>query len=195
MRTKTHRTLTTTTEIEAYLHRTRMAILEALRPGPATSSQIADRLGVHPANLTRHIRTLEAAGLIELVEKRDTGRNLEKYYDTTASSFDVAPDADRLEAPHKIALAFARSDISAALGALPDDELRPVAGYVSSARLSPDDIERLQRALADLVALFATASSADGEGYHLTACLYPGAVEPATEPAGATRITPTRGGD
>ena len=53
-----HRTLTSEREIAAYLHRTRIAILDALRSGPATASQIGDKLGVHPANLTRHIRTL-----------------------------------------------------------------------------------------------------------------------------------------
>ena len=70
----THKTLTTEAEIAAYMNRTRMAILNALRDGAGTASQIAAKLGVHPANLTRHMRLLEEAGLIELVEKRDIGR-------------------------------------------------------------------------------------------------------------------------
>ena len=107
-------------EIGAYMHRTRMSILAALGAGPATVSQIAARVGVHPANLTRHVRILEDADLIVLVEKRDTGRNLEKYYQAAAHSFDVAPDANALTAPHKIALAMARSELSAALARLPD---------------------------------------------------------------------------
>ena len=102
-----HRTLSSSIEIAAYLHRTRMQMLSALRDGPATVSAIADRLGVHPANLTRHIRKFEKAGLVSLVEKRDTGRNLEKWYASTAQTFDVAPDVHTLKSPHKTALAFA----------------------------------------------------------------------------------------
>ncbi len=173
-----HRILTSSAELEAYLHRTRMAILDALRPGPATASQVAAVLGVHPANLTRHFRILEAAGLIELVEKRDTGRNLEKYYATTASSFEVAPGTHEVAAPHRIALAFARSDISAALGSLPATETRPVAAYVAGARLAPRDIERFGRALSELIESFTSGGTDDdGEAYHLVACLYPGAVD------------------
>jgi len=96
---RSHRTLRTEAEIAAYLHRSRIAILDALRHGPATASQIAQGMGVHAANLTRHLRILERAGLIALVEKRDTGRNLEKYYAAVASSFDVAPEAANIQAP------------------------------------------------------------------------------------------------
>jgi DNA-binding transcriptional ArsR family regulator len=186
----THRTLTTTAEIESYLHRTRMAILVALRGGPATVTQIAATLGVHPANLTRHIRSLEDAGLIALVEKRDTGRNLEKYYRAAATTFDVAPEAGDLAARHKIALAFVRSDISAALASLPDVEPRPVVAYVVSARVAPADLGLFQERLAALVEAFSAANSAnadEGDTYHLNLSLYPGP-EPAD---GVGRVTLT----
>jgi DNA-binding transcriptional ArsR family regulator len=174
MSTHSHRTLTTDAEIAAYLHRLRMAILEALRGGPATASQIAARLGVHPANLTRHIRTLEDAGLITLVEKRDTGRNLEKYYEAAADSFDIAPEAKDLKSPHKIALAFARSDLSAALGRLSDKETRPVLALVAGARIASRDVERFRKAVARLVESFSATDGRGGESYHLNVCLYPG---------------------
>ncbi len=95
MASDTDRTLSSEAEIAAYLHRTRMAILDVLRDGAATATQIAARLGVHPANLTRHIRVLEEAGLVVLVEKRDTGRNLEKYYAAIGWQLQVAPDTGR----------------------------------------------------------------------------------------------------
>jgi DNA-binding transcriptional ArsR family regulator len=186
----THRTLTTEAEIAAYLHRTRMAILHALRTGPATGSQIAAALGVHPANLTRHIRTLRKAGLISLVETRDTGRTLEKYYAAVATSFDIAPEANLLTAPHKIALAFARSDLSMALAHLPDEDRRPVVAMVAGARVPADAISRFQETVAALVEAFAGADAPDGEPYHLTLCLYPGEVVPGA----AERITLTKEG-
>ncbi|MFP4114587.1 MAG: ArsR/SmtB family transcription factor [Spirochaetota bacterium] len=173
MLTKTHRTLSTDAEISAYLHRTRMDILAALRDGPATGSQIAERLGVHPANLTRHIRILRNAGLVRLERTRDTGRNLEKYYAATAFSFDVAPEADRLTAPHKKALAFARSDLSAAMSALSDDDERPVLCLVSDVTLDPNRLNDFRRAFEDLVASFKEDGSASAAPYRTNLSVYP----------------------
>lgn len=168
-----HRTLRTDAEIRAYLNRTRMDILSELRKGPATGSQLGEKLGVHPANLTRHIRTLVEAGLAELVEKRDTGRNLEKYYAATADSFDVAPQA-ALDSPHKVALDFVRSDVSAALIRLADDDPRPVFAFLASARISEDDAAAFYAKLSDLITEFHAADRSDGTGYHLNLSFYPG---------------------
>jgi DNA-binding transcriptional ArsR family regulator len=172
MSERRHRTLRTDAEIQAYLHRTRMEILTQLRDGPATGSQLGQKLGVHPANLTRHIRALVDAGLVELAETKDTGRNLEKYYAATADSFDVAPQAD-LEAPHLLALEFARSDLAAAVARLSVDERRTVMALVSEARIAPEDIARFCSKLEELLKEF---RGADGEGrgvYHLNLSLYP----------------------
>ncbi|KAB2848235.1 MAG: helix-turn-helix transcriptional regulator [Hyphomicrobiaceae bacterium] len=169
-----HKTLTTESEIAAYLHRTRMAILEVLRKGPATGSEIAATIGVHPANLTRHLRILVDADLIRLIEKRDTGRNLEKWYAATATSFDVAPEADGLSAPHKIALAFARSEISAALARLPDTSPGTVKTLVVEARLSQSDIDHYAKALEELAGRFAAANGSGDTSIHLVLSLHPG---------------------
>lgn len=175
--TKIHKTLTTEAEIAAYLHRTRLTILEALRDGPATTSQIAARLGVHPANLVRHIKTLKDAGLIVLVEKRDTGRNLEKYYAATASTFDVAPEANNLKAPDQIALAFARSDLSSAMAHLSDREAGPVVALVASARISLDDFNHFKNALTALVESFSAADVEGRDSYHMNLSIYPGGAD------------------
>lgn len=170
----TDRALQTEPEIAAYLHRSRMAILDVLRDGPATTTQIASRLGVHPANLTRHIRVLEEAGLVVLVEKRDTGRNLEKYYAATARSFHVAPDTANLTAPHKIALTFARSELSAALVRLPDESIGPVTALVVHASVEPDRARAFAEELAGLAERFAAADRRDGNVYQLVLAMYPG---------------------
>jgi DNA-binding transcriptional ArsR family regulator len=169
-----HRTLTAEPEISAYLNRTRMDMLRVLCGGPATMTQVARQLGVHPANLIRHIRKLQEAGLVKLVEKRDTGRNLEKYYVATASSFDVAPEADALTSPQKTALAFARSELSASLARLPDDPGSPVQVHVVGALISADQQSQF---LADLQALaerFRAADHESGDPVHLVLALYPG---------------------
>jgi DNA-binding transcriptional ArsR family regulator len=170
----TDRTLSTEAEISAYLHRSRMAILDVLRDGPATATQIAARLGVHPANLTRHVRVLEEAGLVALVEKRDTGRNLEKYYAATARRFRVAPETANLTAPHKIALTFARSELSAALVRLPDETTGPVTALVLRASVAPGIAKAFAEELAALAERFSAADRGDGQAYELVLALYPG---------------------
>jgi DNA-binding transcriptional ArsR family regulator len=174
---RSHRTLKTEAEIAAYLHRSRIAILDALRNGPATASQIAHRMQVHPANLTRHLRVLERAGLIALVEKRDTGRNLEKYYAAAAATFDVAPEAANIQAPHKIALDFARSDLAAALAQLPDDPSGIVKVHVLEASIAAEKVVAFAAELALVAKRFAAADGSGSEAYHVVLALYPGAVE------------------
>jgi DNA-binding transcriptional ArsR family regulator len=168
-----HRTLTTKVELDAYLHRTRLAMLALMREQPRTVSQVAAGMGVHPANLARHMRRLEKAGLVSLVEKRDTGRNLEKYYATTAAAFDVALDASR-RAPHQTALQLARGELSAALARLPKRNPGPVRVHVLAARLAPERVTAFAGELAKLAERFASCDDAKAAPQHLVMALYPG---------------------
>jgi DNA-binding transcriptional ArsR family regulator len=177
-----HKTLTSTREVSAYLHRTRMSILAALGAGPATVSQIAASMSVHPANLTRHVRILEDAGLVALHEKRDTGRNLEKYYQAAAHTFDVAPDADALTAPHRIALAMARSELSAALARLPDKSPGAVQVVSIGARLLPGRQRAFLGALTRLAADFEAANNTGGVAFRMTLAMYPDQAPDAQNP-------------
>lgn len=172
-----HKTLSSDSEIRAFLNRTRMDILAELCKGPATASQLGQKLGVHPANLTVHIRKLVEAGLAELVEKRETGRNLEKYYEAAAGSFDVAPEIGAVNSPHKLALAFARSDLSAALIRLPENDPRKMFAYLAEARISDKDILRFRKEFADLVESFNSSDQSGATAYHLNISMYPGEVD------------------
>lgn len=58
----------------------RLLILQKLMSGPQTLSSLGKALGEHPARVRHHLKLLEQAGFIELVEVR-TGRGFtEKYY-------------------------------------------------------------------------------------------------------------------
>ncbi len=168
----THLTLASDTQIAAYLHRTRMDILTALRSGQATVSQIAAKLGTHPANLTRHMRVLEKAGLIRLVEKRDTGRNLEKYYAAVAGSFDIAPETGA-KSLLKSALTMLRSDISAALARLPEETPGPAVAKLAHAKISPQRVGEFSREITRLIDAFKSDGKEDAMPYHLNLSLYP----------------------
>ncbi len=166
-------TLTTDEQIRAYANPTRMTILALLAKAKESVSGIARELDVHPANLTHHFKLLEKTGLIVLVEKRETGRNLEKYYRATAYHFTVnAPEQPGNR--KALGLSILRDNLTAALQTLDDpaDE-RIVLAVLSTVRLSSEDIERFAQKILALSAEFEAHAVEKGEFYSLNVSLYP----------------------
>jgi putative molybdopterin biosynthesis protein len=58
----------------------RLAILRKLMARPATLTQLGEALGEHPAWVRHHVKQLELAGLVELVETHVTSGVVEKFY-------------------------------------------------------------------------------------------------------------------
>ena len=166
-------TLTSDEQIRAYVNPTRMTILSMLAKEKDSVSGIARQLGVHPANLTHHFKILEKTGLIELVEKRETGRNLEKYYRAKAYHFVV--NAGEQPANQKVqALSILRDNLTSALHTLgdPSDE-RIVLGSLKAVRLHPEDVEEFAQKLLDLLEEFEDHAAETGDFYSLNVSLYP----------------------
>jgi putative molybdopterin biosynthesis protein len=65
----------------------RLAILRQLMSGPASLTLLGKALGEHPAWVRHHLKQLEAAGLVELVETRIQSGVVEKFYRACASGF------------------------------------------------------------------------------------------------------------
>lgn len=65
----------------------RMEILRLLMASPATLSQLAHSLKRSPAWIRHHMKLLESAELVELIEIRKTGRLTEKYYRAKAGAY------------------------------------------------------------------------------------------------------------
>ncbi|MBM3298114.1 MAG: helix-turn-helix transcriptional regulator, partial [Candidatus Aminicenantes bacterium] len=174
-------------ELRAYAHPTRMAILTVLTGRALTLSHVARRMEVHPANLSRHFKMLERAGLIVLVEKRDTGKNLEKYYRAAAASF--VPDFEGLNPAdkRKMALGILRDELSAAILRAQSGELAEsdMLVFLSGARLHPKDLTAFHRKLAGLVKEFSARDVPDGRAYALGLSLFPAVHHP--EDAGKIR--------
>jgi len=64
----------------------RLTILRLLMASPATLTQLAHRLRQSPAWVSHHVKALEAASLVALVEIRTVGRTTEKYYQARAGA-------------------------------------------------------------------------------------------------------------
>jgi putative molybdopterin biosynthesis protein len=65
----------------------RLAILRLLMSAPASLTQLGEALGKHPAWVRHHLKQLEAAGLVELVETRIQSGVVEKFYRARAGGF------------------------------------------------------------------------------------------------------------
>ncbi|MBN1146902.1 MAG: helix-turn-helix domain-containing protein [Anaerolineales bacterium] len=65
----------------------RLEILRLLMAAPATLSQLGQILGEHPARVRHHLKQLEEANLVELVDTRVVRGFVEKYYRARARAF------------------------------------------------------------------------------------------------------------
>ncbi len=67
----------------------RRAIIEQLMSGPASLTMLGKVLGEHPAWIRHHLKQMEAAGLVELVETRVQSGVVEKFYRACAGGYMV----------------------------------------------------------------------------------------------------------
>jgi DNA-binding transcriptional ArsR family regulator len=82
----------------------RLRIIELLQMKPMTVTQLGEELGEAPAKVHYHVRELEKVGLLFLVERREKGGILEKYYQPIAREISV--EKSLLSAPPDEALAM-----------------------------------------------------------------------------------------
>lgn len=160
-------------QIKAYVHQTRIMILKRLAPKKSTVSGLAKKMGVHPANLTHHFKKLEKAGLIKLVEKRDIGKNIEKYYRAVAYNFIVKSDQKSISNKKALALSILRDDLSATINSLRQEDTREVLALLESVRLTPGDVSLFVGKLQNLAKEFRKSHSRKGISYNLNLSLYP----------------------
>lgn len=70
----------------------KLKLLERFAGVPATTKQVADRMGEKAPRLYRHVEALAEEGLLELVEEKPKRGTVERYYRTVAERFEVDPD-------------------------------------------------------------------------------------------------------
>ena len=161
------------TRIKAYVHPTRIAILRMLAAKKRTISSVAKELGVHPANITHHFKLLEKVGLIKLVEKRDIGKNIEKYYRAIAHNFVVNVDRKTKSNKQALELSILRNDLSTAISTVKRNDKNKVIAVIKIARILPCDVKSLQKKIMKLIQEFSRYDSAKGKAYTLNISAYP----------------------
>lgn len=107
----------------------RHRVLRVLRDGPATVTQIAERLDIAKGSSHYHVKVLAKAGLIHVVETRKVRGVVEQYYGMVAKAI-ALPEPGPGEPEHLMRHALA--DVEAA----PPNEQKTV--WLKHARLSPE---------------------------------------------------------
>ena len=91
-------------QLRAVADMLRLRLIELLQKKPMTVTQLGEEMGEAPAKVHYHVRELEKVGLLRLVERREKGGILEKYYQPIAREISV--EKSLLSAPPDEALAM-----------------------------------------------------------------------------------------
>ncbi len=169
---ETIKTLRDSESIKAYVHPLRQTILKYLSEKNMTVSEVAQLLGVHPANITHHFRILEKCKLIVLAEKRDSGRNIEKLYRPTAKTFIVNTEAMPIKNKRVMALAMLRDDLDRAIVRTNSDTSSEVLAFLETLCIGPNDFEWFKVRIRQLKEELALRNAGAAGNYTVNISLY-----------------------
>ena len=187
-----HDLMTDPDRVRLALSPIRRRLLERLRE-PASATRLAAELGLSRQRINYHLRALEHAGMLELVEERPRRGCTERILGARADAFVVDPavlgaveevDAqDRYAAEHLIGAASAVvRDVARMQGAARADGTRLLTFTIETEvqLAAPDDLERFAGRLAELVAE-AASEHTSGRPYRLVLGAHPAPAPPTTE--------------
>ncbi len=155
-------------KIRALADEVRMKIIALLRERAASTTELAEQLGMPKGTVGHHVKVLEQAGLLRVVRTRQVRALTERYYGRTARLFVMKGEGE---------------DAWAGSGAIvlrqAADELTPAAENSERStfallhrRLTPRDAQRFLRRLERLIDDFHEAEG-DGDEFGLVVGIYP----------------------
>jgi DNA-binding transcriptional ArsR family regulator len=159
---------------------------------PASAASLAERVGLARQKVNYHLRTLEAHGLVRVVEERRWGGLTERLLVATAASYVVSPGAlgevatdpgrtsDRLSARYLIALAARLVREVGELARRADRTGKRLATLALDTEIrfrSPDEraafTDELAAAVTALVSRYHDASAPGGRPHRLVVAAHP----------------------
>jgi DNA-binding transcriptional ArsR family regulator len=165
---------------------------------PDSAAGLARRLGLPRQRINYHLRTLEAAGLVELVEERRKGNCFERVVRATAKAFVISPEAlgvvgatpeataDRLSSAYLLAAAAQVIRDVGALEAQARAEGKRIATLTLDAEVRFANAEKRARfareltdAVARLAAKYHDERAPGGRRFRLLAAVHPEPTEGA----------------
>jgi DNA-binding transcriptional ArsR family regulator len=125
----------------------RLQVLKLLMSRRETITSLGVLLDKHPAWVRHHVKTLEAAGLVVLVEEKTTRNYTEKYYRACASAVVVRMLLRPEVEGRRPVVAMASSDFALELLA---EELADDTGLITGVSGSLDSLIGVRQGLADI---------------------------------------------
>jgi DNA-binding transcriptional ArsR family regulator len=162
----------------------RRRLLERLRE-PASATQLAPELGLSRQRVNYHLRALEQAGMLELVEERKRRGCVERVLAARADAFVVdpavmgaapTPAQDRFAAEHLVTTAAGVVRDVSRMEARAERQGSRLLTFTIETEVSfaePADVERFTTALADGIARVASEFNAPGRRYRVVAGGHP----------------------
>ena len=92
--------LTEPLQLKAIAHPIRTRLLNALDATPASAKQLSDSLGLTHGNVGHHLKVLERAGLVEVVEERKVRALTERIFAPTYDRLRIELGDGRLDKLH-----------------------------------------------------------------------------------------------
>lgn len=123
----------------------RLLLMRLLLARPQTITSLGTALDKHPAWIRHHIKALEVAGLVRMVEERTTRNYTEKFYGATAAAFTVSL-LIRPDAPSSLVALVSDDLVVDLLASAEDERARLVAGVTGSL----DGLIGVRQGLADI---------------------------------------------
>ena len=192
--------LQTVEQLRAVADPLRIRIYEALAQRAMTATQVGEELHIAAPKAHYHVRELERIGLVRLVETRERGGILEKYYRAIARNLNAPPQLLQSSDPGEIAAAITEmfSNLSqsflTALGRVSAEGAESFEGYAlglggDTVWMTPEEFRQALKAVDAIFTPFRKRRSIPDEreaqvtiiGYE-TQLATPD--EPAHEPAG-----------
>ena len=150
--------------------RGRIAVL--LRERAASTSELAEALGIPKGTVGYHLKVLERAGLIRVVATRRVRAMTERYYGRVARLFLISTEDAAGDWKDATFAAMMLRQGADELPPSPPDPQLMTAG-LAHARLRPATARRLIRRLDKLFVDFRAAEHPDGEPFGFAASMYP----------------------
>ena len=169
-------------QADALLKPKRVEVLRQLAE-PRTCTQIGQVLGDTPQAVYYHVKRLQAAGLVELVDEHRVRGIIEGVYQAVARSFWVAPAVvGRLGEPRtreaharaRLPARPHRGDAARPRGARRRPATLPSFGIAGDIQLAPEDgaafVAELQRAFGEVLSRY---GGGEGHAFRLALACYP----------------------
>ena len=157
-------------QLRAIADMLRLRIFEILQVKPMTVTQLGEELGEAPSKMHYHVRELEKVGLLRLVETREKGGILEKYYQPIAREISVeksllsAPPAEALSMTGALLNQIKDGFQQAFRVALEQKDMKPrISLSYTRMYVTAEEQEQLQKQIYELVKPYETRRGLEGE--------------------------------